>query len=226
MRDGLIVRDAAFWSPRGARLPLAGARIACSRRRSTRTSSSTTRSSASRRRAPRSLVAGYDESAYRGIFWSLALAARGRMAMSRLRRARLHRRTRNADRRRHDRRGARRRRPSTPSSSPAGTQPTTCAAREPVLELCRAVAARGRPVAAICHGPWVLAQRRPPAGPSRHRSLGDPARRRGRRRDLGRRALRRRRPDRDRALPARPRPVLPDDRAPCAERQGHRTSDR
>ena len=77
-------------------------------------------------------------------------------AGARARRARLHRRPRDADRGRHDRRGARSRTRSTRSSSPADTQPITCAAREPVLELCRALAARGRPVAAICHGPWVL----------------------------------------------------------------------
>lgn len=102
------------------------------------------------------VVAGYDESAYRDVFWSLALAARGRMVIpgfdGRVYTG-VHGMPVAADTIVED---------LDPSTLDAVVIPGGYAAdhlrrSEPVLELCRAVAARGRPVAAICHGPWVLA---------------------------------------------------------------------
>jgi protease I len=101
------------------------------------------------------VVAGYDESAYRGTFWSLALAARGRLeipgASGRVY-AGVHGMPIEADTIVED---------IDPDGVDAIVIPGGYAAdhlrrSEGVLELCRAVAARGRPVAAICHGPWVL----------------------------------------------------------------------
>jgi protease I len=101
------------------------------------------------------VVAGYDEAAYRGIFWSLALAARGRMHVPGLD-ARvytgIHGMPVAADTIVED---------LDASEIDAVVVPGGYAAdhlrrSEPVLELCRAVAALDRPVAAICHGPWVL----------------------------------------------------------------------
>jgi len=101
------------------------------------------------------VVAGYDESAYRGLFWSLALAARGRMDVPGVAErvyTGVHGMPIAAD--------------TVVEDLDAGTVdavviPGGYAAdhlrrSEAVLGLCRAVAARGRPVAAICHGPWVL----------------------------------------------------------------------
>jgi protease I len=101
------------------------------------------------------IVAGYDESAYRGIFWSLALAARGRMNVPGLD-ARVYTGVHGM--------------PIAAATIveeldpdgvdavviPGGYAADHLRRSEPVLELCRTVAARGGPVAAICHGPWVL----------------------------------------------------------------------
>jgi protease I len=101
------------------------------------------------------LVAGYDEAAYRGVFWSLALAARGRMVVP------------GVDARVYT--GVH----GMPIAAdvvveeldaatldavviPGGYAADHLRRSQPVLELCRAVAERGGPVAAICHGPWVL----------------------------------------------------------------------
>jgi protease I len=101
------------------------------------------------------LVAGYDESAYRGIFWSLALAARGRLHVPGVE-ARvytgIHGMPIAADTIVEE---------LDPEAVDAVVVPGGYAAdhlrrSEPVLDLCRTVAERGRPVAAICHGPWVL----------------------------------------------------------------------
>lgn len=101
------------------------------------------------------VVAGYDEEAYRGIFWSLALAARGRMQVPGLD-ARVYTGVHGmpiaADTIVEE---------LDPASVDAVVIPGGYAAdhlrrSQPVLELCRAVAALDRPVAAICHGPWVL----------------------------------------------------------------------
>jgi len=101
------------------------------------------------------VVAGYDESAYRGVFWSLALAARGRMQIPGLD-ARvytgIHGMPVAADAivETLD--------PATVDAVviPGGYAADHLRRSEAVLELCRAVAGLGRPVAAICHGPWVL----------------------------------------------------------------------
>jgi protease I len=100
-------------------------------------------------------VAGYDESAYRGIFWSLALAARGRMHVPGVD-ARVYTGVHGM--------------PIAADTIveeldadevdavviPGGYAADHLRRSEPVLDLCRAVAASNRPVAAICHGPWVL----------------------------------------------------------------------
>ena len=101
------------------------------------------------------LVAGYDESAYRGLFWSLALAARGRMDVPGLD-ARVYTGVHgmpvaaDAIVEELD--------PDTVDALviPGGYAADHLRRSEPVLALCRALAARGAPVAAICHGPWVL----------------------------------------------------------------------
>ena len=102
------------------------------------------------------LVVGFDESAYQGVFWSLALAARGRADVPGL------------DQRVYT--GVH----GMPIAAdltveevdaelidaiviPGGYAADHLRRSEPVLELCRSTAARGAPVAAICHGPWVLA---------------------------------------------------------------------
>ena len=101
------------------------------------------------------VVVGYDESAYRGIFWSLALAARGRIQIPGLE-ARVYSGVHGmpiaADTIVEE---------LDPDSVDAVVIPGGYAAdhlrrSQPVLDLCRTVAARGGPVAAICHGPWVL----------------------------------------------------------------------
>jgi protease I len=101
------------------------------------------------------VVAGYDEAAYRGIFWSLALAARGRMQVpgfdGRVY-AGVHGMPIAADAIVEE---------LDPGKIDAVVIPGGYAADHlrrsaPVLELCRSVAGQGRPVAAICHGPWVL----------------------------------------------------------------------
>jgi protease I len=101
------------------------------------------------------IVAGYDESAYRGVFWSLALAARGRMTVPGLD-ARVYTGVHGmpiaADTIVEE---------LDPDSIDAVVIPGGYAAdhlrrSQPVLDLCSALVARGAPVAAICHGPWVL----------------------------------------------------------------------
>jgi protease I len=101
------------------------------------------------------IVAGFDESAYRGIFWSLALGARGRMTVpgfdGRVYTG-VHGMPIAADTTVEE---------LDPSRVDAVVIPGGYAAdhlrrSESVLEICRAVAERGAPVAAICHGPWVL----------------------------------------------------------------------
>ena len=101
------------------------------------------------------VVAGFDESAYRGIFWSLALAARGRMQVPGFEGrvyTGVHGMPIGADMIVEE---------LDPDEVDAVVVPGGYAADHlrrsaAVLELCRAVAARDRPVAAICHGPWVL----------------------------------------------------------------------
>jgi protease I len=101
------------------------------------------------------VIAGYEESAYRGIFWSLALAARGRLDVpgfdGRVY-AGVHGMPVAADTTVEE---------LDPAEVDALVIPGGYAAdhlrrSQAVIELCRAVAGRGRPVAAICHGPWVL----------------------------------------------------------------------
>ena len=101
-------------------------------------------------------VAGFDESAYRGLFWSQALGARGRMHVpgfdGRVYTG-VHGMPIPADTIVEE---------LDPAEVDAVVIPGGYAAdhlrrSEPVLDLCRAVAEAGRPVAAICHGPWVLA---------------------------------------------------------------------
>ena len=99
---------------------------------------------------------GYGEEAYRGIFWSLALAARGRMNVPGVAApvyTGVHGMPVAAEAMVED---------LDPTTVDGVIIPGGYAAdhlrRSPaVLNFCRAVAARGRPVAAICHGPWVLA---------------------------------------------------------------------
>ena len=135
---------------------------------------------------------GLDEAAYRGVFWSLALAARGRLAVPGCEARVYDRRPRHADRRRPDRRGMRtgvRRRGGDPrrlrrrSPAPLAGRCSTSAGRW------RSAGVRS-PRSATVPGcsPAPVSSRAP-----RHRALGHQARRRGRRRDLGRRALRGRR---------------------------------
>jgi protease I len=101
------------------------------------------------------VVAGYGESAYKGVFWSLALAARGRMSVPGVDApvyTGVHGMPIAADVLVED---------LDPANVDAIVIPGGYAAdhlrrSEPVLELCRAVSSRGAPVAAICHGPWVL----------------------------------------------------------------------
>lgn len=101
------------------------------------------------------VVAGYDESAYRDVFWSLALAARGRMIVPGIDApvyTGVHGMPIMADAIVEE---------LDPAHVDAIVIPGGYAADHlrrstPVLELCRAVAELGRPVAAICHGPWVL----------------------------------------------------------------------
>ena len=101
------------------------------------------------------LVAGYNEAAYRGVFWSLALAARGRMWIPGVE-ARVYTGVHGmpiaADTIVEDLD------PATVDAVviPGGYGADHLRRSEPVLELCRAVASLDRPVAAICHGPWVL----------------------------------------------------------------------
>jgi protease I len=101
------------------------------------------------------VVAGFDESAYRGIFWSLALASKGRVSIpgfdGRVYTG-IHGMPVAADTTVEE---------LNVASIDAVVIPGGYAAdhlrRSPsVLDLCRAVADAGRPVAAICHGPWVL----------------------------------------------------------------------
>jgi protease I len=99
---------------------------------------------------------GVDESIYRDVFWSLALGARGRMTVPG-----------------YDGRvytgvhgmpvGADVVAESVASEDfgavviPGGYAADHLRRSDAVLGLCRRVAEAGRPVAAICHGPWVLA---------------------------------------------------------------------
>lgn len=102
------------------------------------------------------IVAGYDESAYRGLFWSLALAARGRGHIpgfdGRVYTG-VHGMPIAADTIVEELD------PETVDALviPGGYAADHLRRSQPVLDLCRAVAERERPVAAICHGPWVLA---------------------------------------------------------------------
>jgi protease I len=99
---------------------------------------------------------GFDESAYRGVFWSLALAARGRIEVPGFEGrvyGGVHGMPIAADLIAEE---------CDAESLDAIVIPGGYAAdhlrRSPaVLDLCRATVERGRPVAAICHGPWVLA---------------------------------------------------------------------
>jgi protease I len=101
-------------------------------------------------------VAGFDEAAYRGVFWSLALASKGRASIPGFE-GRVYigvhgmpiaaeTTVENIDADSVD-----------AVVIPGGYAADHLRRSEPVLDLCRAVAERGRPVAAICHGPWVLA---------------------------------------------------------------------
>ena len=101
------------------------------------------------------LAVGYGEAAYRGVFWSLALAARGRMAVPGVDApvyTGVHGMPVVADVMAEDLDAA----ALDGIVIPGGYAADHLRRSDPVLDLCRAVAARGRPVAAICHGPWVL----------------------------------------------------------------------
>ncbi len=102
------------------------------------------------------IVAGYDESAYKGIFWSLALAAKGRAEIpgfdGRVYTG-VHGMPIAADTIVED---------LDPESIDAIVIPGGYAADHlrrsaAVIDFCKTIAESGRPVAAICHGPWVLA---------------------------------------------------------------------
>lgn len=101
------------------------------------------------------LVAGFDESAYRGVFWSLALAARGRMTVPGVEATvytGVHGMPVAADVMVEELAAS----DVDAIVIPGGYAADHLRRSSAVLELCRAVAALGRPVAAICHGPWVL----------------------------------------------------------------------
>jgi protease I len=96
-----------------------------------------------------------EEPAYRGLFWSLALAGRGRAAIPGVD-ARVYTGVHGlpvaSDVVAEDVEAA-----SLDALVIPGGYAADHLRRSPaVLELCRALAALGRPVAAICHGPWVL----------------------------------------------------------------------
>lgn len=101
------------------------------------------------------LAAGFGDEAYRGIFWSLALASRGRLSVPGLAApvyTGIHGMPVAADIMVEN---------LDPASIdgviiPGGYAADHLRRSRPVLDLCREVAGRGRPVAAICHGPWVL----------------------------------------------------------------------
>jgi len=101
------------------------------------------------------IVAGYDESAYKGIFWSLALAAKGRTEIPGFNGrvyTGVHGMPIAADTIVED----------LDAGSidaiviPGGYAADHLRRSTAVIELCKSVAENGRPVAAICHGPWVL----------------------------------------------------------------------
>lgn len=98
---------------------------------------------------------GYGNEVYRGIFWSLALAARGQMAVPGVDGpvyTGIHGMPVAADTMVEDLD------PATVDGViiPGGYAADHLRRSPPILDFCRAVAARGRPVSAICHGPWVL----------------------------------------------------------------------
>jgi protease I len=101
------------------------------------------------------VVADFDASAYRGAFWSLALAGRGRAAVpgypGRVYLG-IHGMPISADLRIDE---------LDVTSVDAVVIPGGYAAdhlrrSEAILEFCQKAATRAKPVAAICHGPWVL----------------------------------------------------------------------
>jgi protease I len=101
------------------------------------------------------LVAGFDPVAYRGAFWSFALAASGQAAIPGVDgpvyrgihgmpiAADVMVEGLNAE-------------DVDAVVIPGGYAADHLRRSEAVLELCKALAERGKPVAAICHGPWVL----------------------------------------------------------------------
>ena len=102
------------------------------------------------------IVTGYDESAYKGIFWSLALASKGRASIPGFNGrvySGVHGMPIAADTTVEE---------LDADSIDAVIVPGGYAAdhlrrSDAVIEFCQAVAKNNRPVAAICHGPWVLA---------------------------------------------------------------------
>jgi protease I len=97
-----------------------------------------------------------EEPAYGGLFWSLALAGRGRVAIPGVEArvyAGVHGLPVAADTIAEDVDAA----DLDALVIPGGYAADHLRRSPAVLGLCRAVAALGRPVAAICHGPWVLA---------------------------------------------------------------------
>jgi len=102
------------------------------------------------------IVVGYDESAYKGIFWSLALASKGRSIIpgfdGRVYTG-VHGMPIAADTIVEE----------LDSNTidaiviPGGYAADHLRRSSAVIEFCKSVASSGRPVAAICHGPWVLA---------------------------------------------------------------------
>jgi len=101
------------------------------------------------------LAIGFREDAYRGVFWSLALASRGRLAVPGVDGpvyAGIHGMPVAADALVEELdAGA-----FDAVVIPGGYAADHLRRSEPVLDFCRSVVERGRPVAAICHGPWVL----------------------------------------------------------------------
>ena len=102
------------------------------------------------------IVTGYDESAYKGIFWSLALASKGRASIPGFNGrvySGVHGMPIAADTTVEE---------LDADSIDAVIVPGGYAAdhlrrSDAVIEFCQTVAKNNRPVAAICHGPWVLA---------------------------------------------------------------------
>ena len=102
------------------------------------------------------VVVGYEESAYKGVFWSLALASKGRADIPGFDKrvyTGVHGMPIAADTTAE----------ALDSDSidalviPGGYAADHLRRSTAVLRLCQSVAESNRPVAAICHGPWVLA---------------------------------------------------------------------